>query len=168
MGYVESSLGPGESVRLRARPHWGIFVGPVLWMGAGGVFLLLLLLGILMASTDQELNAATVSGFTCFILLYLLVCASTLASAAAQFFSTEFAVTDRRIIAKTGLLRRKSLELVLAKVESIGVDQPLFGRILNYGTIVVSGSGGTKQRFPNISNPMRLKNQVNEMLPRST
>ena len=90
-----------------------------------------------------------------------------LGDAAARYFTTEFAVTDRRIVAKTGLLRQRSLELVLGKVESIGVDQPLFGRMLNYGTIVVSGSGGTRQRFPSISDPMRLRNKINEMLPRS-
>ncbi len=167
MGYVENSLGPGERILLRATPHWGIFIGPILIAVVGALFLLPGLLGGLLAPTDQDLIASSASLVTCCLLPYLIVCAILFGSAAARYFTTEFAVTDRRIIAKTGLLRQRSLELVLPKVESIGVDQPLFGRMLNFGTIVVSGSGGTRQRFPSISDPMKLRSKISEILPRS-
>ena len=167
MGYVDNSLGPGERVLLRATPHWGLFIGPFLVTIVGGLLLLPGLLGGLFASTDQEMISTSATLLAFCILPYLAVCAMVLGDAAGRYFTTEFAVTDRRIVAKTGLLRQRSLELVLGKVESIGVDQPLFGRMLNYGTIVVSGSGGTRQRFPSISDPMRLRNKINEMLPRS-
>ena len=97
----------------------------------------------------------------CCLLPYLVICGALVASAVSRYLTTEFALTDRRIIAKTGLVRRVSLELLLQKVESIGVSQPLMGRLFNYGTIVVSGTGGTRQAFPNITEPMGLRNQVN-------
>jgi uncharacterized membrane protein YdbT with pleckstrin-like domain len=76
--------------------------------------------------------------------------------------TSEFAVTNRRVIVKVGLINRNTLELNLAKVESIGVDQSLLGRMLNYGTIVVVGTGGTREPFANISHPLDFRRAVNE------
>jgi uncharacterized membrane protein YdbT with pleckstrin-like domain len=85
-------------------------------------------------------------------------------SAISKYLTTEFAVTDSRIIAKSGVLRRNSLELHLRKLESIDVSQPLMGRIFGYGTIVASGTGGTRQPFPNIADPMGLRNRINRQI----
>jgi hypothetical protein len=54
---------------------------------------------------------------------------------------------------------------MLSKIESVSVDEPFWGRILNYGTIVVKGSGGTSQPFPFISNAMGLRMQINNLIP---
>jgi uncharacterized membrane protein YdbT with pleckstrin-like domain len=69
--------------------------------------------------------------------------------------------SNKRVIAKTGFIRRRSLELLLTKIESLGVSQPIVGRIFNYGTITVTGTGGTKEPFKNIMNPMELRQVVN-------
>ena len=58
------------------------------------------------------------------------------------------------------MIRRHSLELLLQKVEGIGVDQGIAGRVLGYGTITVSGTGGTKESFPLISDPLEFRRQV--------
>jgi uncharacterized membrane protein YdbT with pleckstrin-like domain len=100
----------------------------------------------------------------CFALPLFLLGLLYAARAAVSYFTTEFAVTDKRIIAKTGLLRRRSLELLLSKVESIGVNQPIMGRIFNYGTIVVVGTGGTKEGFPNIVAPMDFRKRINAQI----
>jgi len=76
--------------------------------------------------------------------------------------TSEFAVTNRRVIVKEGLIRRNTLELNLAKVESIGVDQTLLGRMLNYGTIVVVGTGGTREPFTSLADPIGFRRAVNE------
>jgi uncharacterized membrane protein YdbT with pleckstrin-like domain len=64
------------------------------------------------------------------------------------------------VLIKIGLIRRHSLELLLQKVEGIGVDQSLAGRILGYGTITVTGTGGTRESFQRISRPMEFRRQV--------
>ena len=74
--------------------------------------------------------------------------------------SSEFAVTNKRVLIKVGLIRRHSLELLLQKVEGIGVDQTLTGRILGYGTITVTGTGGTRESFQRISRPLEFRRQV--------
>ena len=85
-------------------------------------------------------------------------------SAVITYLTTEFALTNKRIIAKSGLVRRRSVELLLPKVESIGVDQPILGRILDYGTITVTGTGGTKEPFGTIAEPMELRKRVNAQI----
>jgi uncharacterized membrane protein YdbT with pleckstrin-like domain len=85
-------------------------------------------------------------------------------TAALLVSTTEFALTDRRIIAKHGILQRRSLEIQLAKVESIRVIQPILGMILNYGTVSVVGTGGTYEAFRNIAKPQDLRKQVQARL----
>lgn len=76
--------------------------------------------------------------------------------------TSEFAVTNRRVIIKVGLVSRKTVELKLDKVESIGVEQTIPGRILGYGTIVVRGTGGTNEAFRGIARPLEFRRAVNE------
>jgi uncharacterized membrane protein YdbT with pleckstrin-like domain len=80
------------------------------------------------------------------------------------FFTTEFGLTNKRIVAKTGFIKRTSMEIMLSKVESITVNQPILGRIFGFGTIIVTGSGGTRQRFPMIGKPMELRQMVNKQI----
>lgn len=74
--------------------------------------------------------------------------------------TSEFAVTDRRVVIKVGWIQRRTLETMLNKVEGIGVDQSIMGRMLGYGTITVTGTGGTKEPFTNIANPLEFRRQV--------
>ncbi len=71
-------------------------------------------------------------------------------------------MTTRRVLIKVGVLRRRSLELLLSKVESIGVDQGIVGRLLGYGTIIVTGTGGTKEPFRMIAAPLEFRRMVQQ------
>ena len=73
--------------------------------------------------------------------------------------TTEFAVTDKRIIAKTGLISRSTVELFLDKVEALHVDQSVPGRLLDYGTITIRGTGTTLEPIRDISAPLDLRKQ---------
>lgn len=78
-------------------------------------------------------------------------------------YTDEFAVTNKRVIIKTGLISRKTFEMNHSKIESVNVDQSVLGRILGYGTISIVGSGGTKETFPNIKNPLEFRKKFQEM-----
>jgi uncharacterized membrane protein YdbT with pleckstrin-like domain len=65
----------------------------------------------------------------------------------ARYLNSEFAITSRRVIARTGFLHLRSFELLLEKVEGVAVDEPFLGRLLGYGTVVVSGTGASKEGF---------------------
>jgi uncharacterized membrane protein YdbT with pleckstrin-like domain len=78
-------------------------------------------------------------------------------------WTDEFAITNKRIIVKTGLIQRHTLEMNLSKIESVNVDQSIMGRILGYGTITIIGTGGTRESFPNIQRPMEFRKMFQEV-----
>ncbi len=79
-----------------------------------------------------------------------------------KYRTTEFAVTDRRIIAKTGLVSRKTIEMFLDKVESLNVDQGILGRVLDYGSVTIRGTGSTSEPIDSISAPLALRKHFME------
>lgn len=74
----------------------------------------------------------------------------------------EFVITNKRVVIKTGLISRKTLELNLSKIESVGVDQSMMGRLLGYGSINLVGTGGTNESFHIIGNPMEFRKKFQE------
>jgi uncharacterized membrane protein YdbT with pleckstrin-like domain len=140
--YVSSHLDPGEQVVHEARIHWVIYLGPVFALAAGFV---LAIPGSAMSYGGAVLLAIGLIG--------LLV-------SWVRQVTSEFAVTDRRVIVKTGFLSRRTIELNMSKVESIQVDQDILGRLLNYGTITVIGTGGTKEPFAMIDDPLAFRHAV--------
>lgn len=78
-------------------------------------------------------------------------------------YADEFAVTNKRVIVKTGLISRRTLEMNLSKIESVKVDQSIFGRLFGYGTITIIGTGGTRESFPNIAKPLLFRKKFQEL-----
>lgn len=74
-----------------------------------------------------------------------------------RYKSTELAFTNKRVIAKFGFISRQTVELNIAKVESIQVDQSMLGRIFNFGTLIISGAGNPQAPIPGISDPMAFR-----------
>ncbi len=74
-----------------------------------------------------------------------------------RHFTTELAITDKRVIAKFGLISRKTIEINIKKIESVQVVQSILGRLFGYGSIIVSGAGNPQAPIPNISNPMSFR-----------
>lgn len=78
-------------------------------------------------------------------------------------WTSEYAITNKRVIIKVGLISRRTVEMNIHKIESINVDQSIFGRILGYGDISVVGTGGTKEVFECISGPIKFRRQFQEL-----
>ncbi len=79
------------------------------------------------------------------------------------FSTSEFAITNKRVIIKVGLISRRTLEMNLSKIESVNVNQGILGRMLGYGTIIIVGTGGTKEPFSCISNPLEFRKKFQEL-----
>jgi uncharacterized membrane protein YdbT with pleckstrin-like domain len=144
MSYVEQNLVSGERILYRAHLHWKTFVS------SGLVFLLFLTGAILFARNDNTTGAAII----------LVIGAVPVAGAYLRYRCSEFAVTDKRVLIKTGIIRRHTLETLLSKVENISVEQGLLGRLLDYGTIQVTGTGATRETFADIAAPLEFRKQV--------
>lgn len=81
-----------------------------------------------------------------------------------DYKTSKFVVTSRRVVLKVGLIRRVSMEIVLNKAESIILDQTIVGRVFNFGSIAVVGTGGTKDPFHRIAAPLQFRRAVQEQL----
>jgi uncharacterized membrane protein YdbT with pleckstrin-like domain len=80
-----------------------------------------------------------------------------LAMAWIRVKSTELAITNKRVIAKFGFISRSTVEIAIPKVESIQVEQSLMGRLLDYGTLVISGTGTAHAPIPSIADPLAFR-----------
>jgi uncharacterized membrane protein YdbT with pleckstrin-like domain len=151
MKYVERVLQPGETVMYATHLHW------ILYLRA--VVLLALSLACVVASGDVGPSAVAMAIEIAAGVLALLAAIAGL-SALIRRTTTEFAITDRRVIYKTGILRRHTMEINRSKVETVGVDQSILGRILGYGTVVVRGTGGSFEPIPFIGEPLRFRSHI--------
>lgn len=96
--------------------------------------------------------------------LALLSAAALIGGGIIRRLATDVAVSNQRVIIKTGLLSRRSVEVLLPKVESIGVEEPFLGRILGYGSVIVRGTGGTFETFDKIAHPNELRRKVQQQI----
>ncbi len=152
MSYVDDNLMAGENVIHRAKLHWGIFVAPAI----------LLFIGFIIAIS---VGAGVGGGGGAFLaLVILLLFAIPILLALKTYLTTEFAVTSRRVIVKERFIKRVALELNHNRVEGLAVQQGVFARIFNAGTIVVMGTGGTKQPARFIINPMEFRRNALEVI----
>jgi uncharacterized membrane protein YdbT with pleckstrin-like domain len=78
-------------------------------------------------------------------------------------WTSEYAITNKRVIIKVGLIRRRTIEMNISKIESINVDQTILGRILGYGDIAIVGTGGTKETFDTVSSPIQFRKKFQEL-----
>ena len=73
------------------------------------------------------------------------------------YWTDEYAITNRRIVIKRGLISRHSLEINFPQIESVYVDQSLLGRLLGYGSVRIVGTGHTLEVFEGIADPMKFR-----------
>ena len=79
------------------------------------------------------------------------------------YWTSEFAITNKRIMIKTGFISRNTFEMNHSKIESINVIQSILGRLLGYGTIVVMGTGSTREPFAYIRDPLAFRRKILEL-----
>ena len=77
--------------------------------------------------------------------------------------TSELVLTDRRIIAKRGFIARNTVEMQIAKVESLHVHQGLMGRMLDYGDVTVVGTGSSLEPLRGICGPLELRRKLGEI-----
>jgi uncharacterized membrane protein YdbT with pleckstrin-like domain len=154
MRYVRRVLLPGEEVVYYSRLHWVIFTRSILAA--------IICLGLIIAAlyeTGSPIRYLSLALWIGAAILAVLALAAGL-RALVRRASTEFAVTDQRVIYKTGLLGRHTLEMNRSKVESVDVDQSILGRLLDYGTIIVRGTGGSLEPIRQVAAPLTFRGYI--------
>ena len=97
-------------------------------------------------------------------LLFFIVGGASFLTGLLRRKATEMAVTSKRVIVKTGIAERRTVEILLSRIESVAVDEPALGRLLGYGTVIVRGTGGTPETFEKIYHPLEFREQVQSEL----
>jgi uncharacterized membrane protein YdbT with pleckstrin-like domain len=141
-----------ERIVARERQHWAVFLVPALPL----CFFLVLFCFALAGQGRSYLFLLS--------LVFLAMGVADLTKAAVEYFTTDLSLTDRRIVIRSGLIRRRHLEILLHKVESITVGQPLLGRALDYGTVTVVGTGGTGEKVRSLRHPFLLRDSIYQVL----
>ena len=162
MSYVQSNLVAGETVIYETRLHWIVMLGHLV-VGC----LLLLLPGTLLlyyAHSQTGIDSKELHVMEGGAAVLLISGIIVILAGMVRRNATEMAVTNRRVVIKTGLASRKRIEMLLNKVESIEVSETTAGRVLGYGTIVVIGTGGTPEPFHKVAHPLEFRSQVQQQI----
>ena len=163
MSYVEKHLISGETIQYQTKLHWIVMLG---YVAIAAVFELLAITFLVVAFSRSKgaksmpsQGAVYVGALICFLVGTVLFCTGLL-----KRNVTEMAVTNKRVIVKTGLAERRTTEILLSRIESVVVDEPAVGRILGYGTVIVRGTGGTPEVFEKIYRPLEFREQVQRQI----
>lgn len=140
--YVEQTMSTSEHLIFETRLHWAMFW----WV----IFLIPFFPPYMQALMHHDSFA-----FQILVIVALIVIPSII-----KYETSEFTVTNKRLVVKVGWLRRRTIELNMDKIESVVIDQGIFGRWLNYGTVVFTGIGATKEPFKKVAYPFELRAAV--------
>jgi uncharacterized membrane protein YdbT with pleckstrin-like domain len=146
MSYIREILRPDEKLLATGSMHWIIYWPAIALMALAVISL------IVLGSTSVASR-----------IIFLLFALAAIFFAIKEWFQqwiTEIAVTDRRVIVKTGLIRRHTAEMNMGKVESVTVYQSILGRLLNYGSVHVRGTGEGLGHLDYIKSPIELRNTI--------
>jgi uncharacterized membrane protein YdbT with pleckstrin-like domain len=139
VGYIESNLLADEKIVYKARLHGIIFAKP----------LALIVLGVIFLFIQPIIGS-----------LVVVIGVVAVIPPLINYLSSEFGVTNKRVIIKIGFLRRRTVELLLRQVEAISVDQSVLGRMLDFGSVTLTGTGGVREVFHNISAPLQFRRRI--------
>lgn len=149
MGYVESVLQPDEKVTYETALSWAMYIpGLIVLVAAIVAYVILKLLALPWYWSE------IVGGLLALFALYLL---------AREWFerwTTEIAITTKRIILKRGFIWRATVEMSVDRVESVDVKQSLLGRAFDYGDVIVHGTGTGLAPIRKIDSPLQFRNHV--------
>ena len=150
MSYLARVIQPGETVIYTTKLHWLIYLRAI-------VLLIVAVIVLIVSSFLHDYPQVAMQ------VLAALLALLALASGFRAFLrrsTTELAITDHRVIYKTGLVARHTLEMNRSKVESVDVDQTILGRVFSYGTIIVRGTGGSLEPIRMISDPLAFRSHI--------
>jgi uncharacterized membrane protein YdbT with pleckstrin-like domain len=164
MSYVEKHLIEGEAVVYKTRLHWIVLVVPVLLGLLIGVPGLALLARFSTGPSSNSVTSESMMVAGAILLVFALVC---IALGILSRNATEMTVTNKRVVAKVGVFARRTIEMLLSRVESIGVEETVMGRMLGYGRVIVRGTGGTPESFDRIAHPLDFRTQVQQQIENS-
>lgn len=130
----------------KARLHWILFTWPVLTFAIGAY--------ISMHFMQLYKAGLAIMGFAVFweAVVWLTYQCSYLI------------IKKKQIILCTGIFVRQTLDISLTKIESVDIRQSLLGSIFHYGSLVITGTGGTKQYINYLNKPLTCRRYIEQIM----
>ncbi len=151
MPYYTKVLQPGETVRVVATLHWLVYGKTLLLFVVAAV-----LVGIAWSVDDvAQKRLALIAAIVVYALMAVALISEWLTRR-----GTEIVVTDHRVIYKRGLISRRTVEMNVSKIETVDIKQSFLGRLLDYGTINLRGTGETLELLERIGSPIAVRNAI--------
>ena len=157
MSYIRKTLLPSEKVLCQTGPHYIVLASMAAWV----IIIFLFMFG---KKPDVKITFFPFAINDVYLYLLLLMGIFQSIKALIIYAFSEYVITNKRIIMKTGFISRQSLETFLERVEGISVEQSILGRILGYGSVTVGGTGGTQNKFNYVDNPIEFRNNVQQQI----
>jgi|SRR5215471_6101620 len=151
MRYVDQVLQPGEKLlQVTTISRVGYIRGIAALVTAFVLWFLATIADVLWIELGGELAALLLVAFALYLILLTWW----------RRFTTEVAVTDRRVIYAAGFLNRHTVEINMDKIESVDVEQNLMGRLFNFGDIAIHGTGDTHEVLREVDHPIDFRSRV--------
>ena len=141
MSYIDKNLMKDEQIIYRASIHWSVYLWTFIWT----------ILCVYISLVHRNLLGV----------LFGFLAVVSLCQAVLYKKTSEYVVTNKRLILKRGIISRKSVESMLTKCEVVSLEQSILGRVLGYGSLIVSTGGGVPSKFQNIKDPVIFRNYIN-------
>lgn len=143
MSYINKNLMNGEKIIYQTNLIWTAYI----------IGFVVFILGLFLMKENEMLGS-----------VIILVGLFFLGIAYLKIKFSEFGVTNKRILIKTGILNTHSIEIMLSKVEGIEIEQSIVEKMINSGSIVIKGTGSTNYSFTSLHNPFEFRNAINEQI----
>ena len=145
--YTTATLQANERPLHHTTIHWMALMGSIF----GAAFAFIVIVPIAMLASWKGYYVAW---------LLLLIPVGILLAAVVGVKTSELVITDRRVLIKVGFIRRHTFEMFISKIESVAVYQGMMGRIFNYGTVEIRGTGGSAESFATIAAPLQFRDAI--------
>lgn len=135
-----------NSVIYFTRLHWVIFFGPLVGLGiAGAIYYYIPLL----QQVSLFLGA--------FAILWILMTWVT-------YYFSSITIKSKQVILRTGIIVRQTVDIPLSKIETIDIRQSILGSILSYGTLIITGTGGTRHLINYLHRPLTCRRYIEQLM----
>ena len=152
MAYLDTLLQPGESILARSRPHWIILLAPI----AEVIAAVIVAMATFVVLPHGQL---ALLGYGIAVILGVGGALHLIARALTRS-TTEYGVTNMRVVQKRGIVSLHTIEMNLDKVESVDVDQSLIGRMFGFGTVAIHGVGSRWDPIIGIEDPLGFRSAI--------
>lgn len=157
MRYIHNTLLENEQIIYMTRPHWVVFVPSILTF-----VIALLILGFGPSIPGFKMQIFHLTLYEWFAIVCGAYALLHFIKAFITYHASEYGITNKRVLMKTGWIQRNALEIFLDKIEGVHIDQTIPGRIFKYGSVIIIGTGGSKDPFFNVPHPLHFRKLVQQ------